>query len=309
VSRSALRAGALIVAAALAALLFWPEAPPKATGAWLTRAGLTPHFETIEGLRVRYVRGGAGSPVILVHGLASSIYTWRHVWSALAADHDVVALDLPGFGGSEQPRDLSAEVLPRVVRGLADRLGIRRAALVGHSLGGCVAVMLAAEEQDRITRLALLDPAGFNLAPADLPWLLRVAGSPAGRVLEVLPARRALVRLGLRQVFHDDSKLGPEDVEEYWAPLARPRALAATRSLLRSGAGVTAERFHSLAARVAAPTLLVWGRQDAWIPMTWAERFTRAIPSARLEILDACGHMPQEEQPETLAGLLREFLG
>jgi pimeloyl-ACP methyl ester carboxylesterase len=169
--------------------------------------------------------------------------------------------------------------------------------------------MLAAQEPDRVTRLALLAPAGFNLAPADRPWLLRLAGSPAGRVLEAMPARRALVRLGLRQVFHDDSKFGSDDVEEYWAPLARPGALASTRSLLRTGAGATAERFEALASRVAVPTLLVWGREDAWIPAASAERFTRAIPSARLTILDACGHMPQEEQPEILVGLLREFLG
>lgn len=293
----------------LALLAFWPEAPARPTGGWLAAAGLSPRFETIEGFRVRYVRAGSGPAVLLVHGLGSSIYTWRAVLPALALDHDVVALDLPGFGGSEQPPDLSGNAYPRVLRGLAERLGIRQVAVVGHSLGGAAAVMLAAEEPARVTRLALLAPAGFNLADADRPWLLRLATSPAGRLLEWLPTRRALVRLGLRQVFHDDARVGLEEVEEYWAPLARPGALASTRSLLGAGSAAMAERFPSLAARVVAPTLIVWGRQDAWIPVSFAERFTRAIPSARLTILDGCGHMPQEEQPERMAGLLRDFLG
>ena len=298
---------ALLVILLLAGLAFWPEAPTGATGGWLTQAGLAPRLELVEGVRVRYVRAGSGPPVLLIHGLASSIYTWSEVLPALSREHEVVALDLPGFGGSDQPADLSGQAYLGVVRQLLDRLQIARATIVGHSLGGAVAVMLAAEHPERVERLALLAPAGFNFAPSELPGLLRAASwPPVGALLERLPVRRALLRIGLRQVFFDAALVTEERVEEYWAPLARPGAVASLRALLASRAAL-ADRFPALAAQVRAPTLLVWGRQDAWIPVAQAARFLAAIRGSRAVILEACGHMPQEEHPEQVVRLLRDL--
>lgn len=299
-----LLAAALAVTLLLAGLVLWPEAPARRTGSWMAAAGLSPRFEVIEGLRVRYVRAGTGPPVVLIHGLASSLYTWKDVLPPLACDHEVVAVDLPGFGGSDQPAVLSAEAYPAVVRGLMDRLAIARATVVGHSLGGAVAVMLAAGNPERVERLALVAPAGFNLARSELPWLLRAAAwPPLGALLERIPARRALLRLGLTQVFFDDTLVTDERVEEYWAPLARPGAVRALRALIGSREGL-ALRFPALAKQVHASTLLIWGRQDAWIPVAQAEHFLAAIGGSRAVVLDACGHMPQEEHPEEVVRLL-----
>src|SRR6266704_6842883 len=111
---------------------FWPKA-----------AGLEPRFETLSGLRIRYVRAGDGPVVVLLHGFASSIFTWKDVLPGLARSRTVVALDFPGFGESEQPRDLDVGIYPGIVLGLMDRLGIVRATLVGNSMGGAVATVLA----------------------------------------------------------------------------------------------------------------------------------------------------------------------
>src|SRR5260370_9951610 len=113
------------------ALLLWPEAKAGPTGGWLKAAGLEARFETLSGLRVRYVRAGEGPAVVLLHGLASSIFTWKDVMPALARSRTVVALDFPGFGESEQPRDLEFGLYPEIVLGLMDRLGIARAPLCG----------------------------------------------------------------------------------------------------------------------------------------------------------------------------------
>jgi pimeloyl-ACP methyl ester carboxylesterase len=160
-----------------------------------------------------------------------------------------------------------------------------------------------------VSRLVLVDSAGFNLAAADRPVLVRLVGSGAGRALELLPLRRRAVALGLRQVFFDDALVTPERVDEYLAPLARPTALASIRSLLAGGEAELAAAFPGALARVRVPTLIVWGRDDAWIPASDAVRFAAAIPGARSALLERCGHVPQEERPAEVAGLLRAFLG
>ncbi len=273
----------------------------------MAEAGLEPRFETIEGLRIRYVRKGAGQPLVLLHGIASSIFTWRDVLPGLAADRDVVALDLPGFGGSDQPRDLDAAVYPRVVAGLAQKLRLKRFALVGHSLGGAVAVLLSAEHPALLERLALIDPAGFNLLPRDWPALLRAAAAtPAW--LDRFPLPAPVLRMGLKQVFHDPKLLTAERLAEYLAPLRRPGALASARSMMASAA-VTPAEFEALARRVSAPTLVLWGRNDRWIPLRYSERFAAALPRTRAVVLERCGHLPQEEKPVETLAVLREFLG
>lgn len=301
------RALLLVLALALLALALRPEAPAGAVGGWMAAAGLTPRFETVDGVRVRYVRAGSGPAVVLLHGFTSSIVTWRDVLPGMARRHDVLALDLPGFGGSDQPPDLSARLYPRLVLALMDRTGIVRASLVGNSMGGAVAIGVAAEAPERVDRLVLIDSAGFNLSPGDRPFMVRLAGSWGGALAERLPIRRALVRAALRQVFFDDAQVTPERVEEYVAPLLRPGTMASVRSLLASQ-GAEAAAFQRTIAGVRAPTLVLWGRQDAWIPLEHAGRFAAAIPGARTVVLEACGHMPQEERPGETLRLIEAFL-
>jgi pimeloyl-ACP methyl ester carboxylesterase len=269
----------------------------------MAAAGVTPRYETVDGLSLRYLRRGEGPPVVLLHGLASSIYTWKDVLPVLAAHHDVVAVDLPGFGGSAVPDGPSGEEAMRSVLGLMDRLGIPRASFVGNSLGGAVAISIAARAPERVDRLVLIDAAGYNFARADRPFVLRLAAGLPGALAEVLPLR-PLVTLSLRQVFHDDRLVTPDRVAEYVAPLRRPGATAAVRAMLRT---TDTMGFPGIVRSVRAPTLILWGRYDAWIPVRDAARFAADIPGARVALLQA-GHMPQEERPAETAALLEDFL-
>src|SRR5688572_24578083 len=175
-------------------------------GGWMAQAGIAPAFVDVDGVRVRYVRKGSGPAVVLIHGFASSIFTWKDVLPSLARSHDVVAIDLPGFGGSDIPRPLSGATYPSVAFAVMDRLGIDRAAIVGNSLGGSVAVAMAAERPERVTALVLIDSAGFNFGAGDRPLLLRLIAAPGvGQMLDKLPVRRRLVAAGLEQVFFDDT--------------------------------------------------------------------------------------------------------
>jgi pimeloyl-ACP methyl ester carboxylesterase len=300
-------AAGLLLLAAVAAAVFIArgEAPPRPPGEWWQRAGVEPRYEDLSGLRVRYVRRGRGPSLILLHGLGASIFTWADVIPVLARDHDVVAVDLPGFGGSDIPADLSSSVYPGTVLGLMDRLGISRATLVGNSLGGAVAIVLAARHPERVRRLVLIDSAGYNFEPSRRPLILRLIGTaPVSAALDALPIRRRVVRTALRQVFHDPARVTPERVEEYLAPLARPGTTEALRSLL---APQSSFGLPGLVREVRVPTLIVWGRNDRWIPVADADRFAAAIPGARKVVLEECGHVPQEERPAEVVHLLEEF--
>jgi pimeloyl-ACP methyl ester carboxylesterase len=303
--------GGLAVLLALGLALFvaaWArERPFGPTGQWLVAAGLEPRFETIAGRRVRFVRRGSGPAIVLLHGFASSIYTWKDVLPVLARDHDVVALDLPGFGQSDCPPDLSFDEYPGIVAGLLDRLGLARATVVGNSMGGAVAAVMAAVRPDRVERLVLVDAAGFNLEEKQRPWPIRVLGSPPiAAVLDHLPLRRLLVAASLEQVFFDDALVTDERIDEYLEPMLRPPTPRALRSLLASRAG-DPKAVQKLLPEVTAPALIIWGREDLWIPVRDADRFAAALHGSRVAVLDRCGHMPQEERPEEVARLIREF--
>ena len=183
--KRAARSGLAVLVLLGVGLLLWPEARPGPTGGWIAAAGLQERFATVDGLRVRYVEQGSGPAVVLLHGFASSIYTWKDVLPALARTGRVVALDFPGFGGSDRPPDLSFDMFPGVVLGLLDQLGIREAALVGNSMGGAVAVVIAARQPQRVSRLVLIDAAGYNTGPGQRPWIIDLASSrAAGTVLD-----------------------------------------------------------------------------------------------------------------------------
>ena len=304
--RRTLLVGLLLVALGLAAAT-WYDRPPVTPGSWLAGAGLEARYETLGRQRVRFVRAGAGSAVVLIHGFASSIYTWKDVIPALAARHDTIALDLPGFGESDRPADLSLEDLPRAVIGLMDRLGIERAALVGNSMGGGAAAIVAATAPGRVSRLVLIDAAGFNMEPQGLPGIVRVTTSWAASVLGLLPAKRLVVESALRQVFHDDSLVTKERVSEYLAPTQRPGSFEALRSFGAS-LGDHPEAVAAALPAISVPTLVIWGDDDRWIPLADADRFVAAIKGARKVVVPACGHTPQEEKPAEVARLLLEFL-
>ena len=297
---------AAVAAAVLGALAFYDRSAPD-PAPWMARLGLESRYETVAGRRVRYVRTGSGPAVVLVHGFGSSLATWKDVVPALARDHDVVALDLPGFGLSDQPTDLAVEDFPRAIVGLMDRLGIERAALVGNSLGGGACALVAGSRSERVTALVLVDAAGFNLAPAQRPALLRWTMGPAGSVLARLPGKRLVVETALRQVFHDPRLVTAERVAEYLQGARREGTFVSIRSL---GASLRdrATLVQDVLPRVVAPTLVVWGADDRWIPPAHADRFVAAVAGARKAVIPDCGHVPQEERPEELLALVRTFL-
>lgn len=232
-------------------------------------------------------------PILLLHGLGGSLQTWD-AWSGpLSAKHRVIALDLPGAGLSppDPTGDYRDERSLQLILALLDRLGIQRVSIVGHSVGGRIAWTLAAHHADRVDRLVLVAPDGFA-SPGfeygrrpEVPALM-------GLMVHVLP--KPLLRMNLAPAYADPAALTDALTTRYHDLLLAPGAREAM--LARMQQTVLQDPVPQL-RRIRAPTLLLWGDQDAMIPVANADDYLRAMPDARLVALPGVGHVPQEEAP------------
>ena len=207
---------------------------------------LVPRFVTVDSTRLQVIEAGRGPTVVLIHGLAASVYSWRYTMPALVqAGFHVVAFDNRGFGSSDKPaHGYSNADYVGLLLGLMDSLGVSDAVLVGHSMGGSIAAEAALAHPERVTGLVLVDPAGFGVR---WPFMLRVARWPiVGSLFDRFRGRSATARI-LRMLYADPSRVTDQDVEQYYAPLADPGAGRALRGVLRHvpvRRAPTADRFH-----------------------------------------------------------------
>jgi pimeloyl-ACP methyl ester carboxylesterase len=265
---------------------------------------LVARYVTIDGSKIRYIDTGRGPVVVLIHGLAASIYSWRHTVGPVAqAGFRVIAFDNRGFGFSDKPSaGYSNEAYVGVLYGLLDSLGITEATLVGHSMGGAIAAQAALEQPDRVRGLVLVDAAGWGVR---WPFMLRVAHWPiVGAVFDHLRGRAATAGI-LKALYGVPSRVGVEDVDQYYAPIAEPGFGRALRGVLG------AFRFDALRDRLgqlAAPTLVMWGTRDRLIPVTVGEAMVARLPRGVLVRFPDAGHALPEESPEAFNRALIGFL-
>lgn len=259
---------------------------------------------TVNSLTVHLVEAGSGPAVLLVHGGQAWAYTWRHQLEPLAgAGYWVIAPDLPGSGYSDltghQP---SIEGLSGFLGDLLDMLGIEQAAFVANSAGGLPVLDFAIRHPERVTALVLASTCGV---PHTEPILWRLLRWPLLGEAMGLFVTAWMVRDNLRQMVYENDLVNDEMVTAYLDPLRRPGAWRANLKLERNWRPGWVE---ANLERITAPTLVVWGQDDPWHPVTMAREFDRRIQDARVEILPACGHLPHEEQPDDFNRLVLEFL-
>jgi pimeloyl-ACP methyl ester carboxylesterase len=251
------------------------------------------------------------APLVLIHGLSSSLHTWSAWARALKERRRVISFDLPGFGltgpnsGSYPPDRYSTEADARFVLDLLDVLNVRRAVLVGHSLGGEVAWRVASMAPDRVAGLVLVDASGPPFTPMAVPLAFALARLPVvSRIGEwVLP--RMLVEQGLASLYGNPARVTAEQVDRSFELALREgnrRALSLRLQQLRLGEG------DEGIAALRLPTLILWGGLDHLIPPAVAEVFHRGIPGSRLVTFDDLGHMPQEEDPARSVAPVKAFL-
>jgi pimeloyl-ACP methyl ester carboxylesterase len=268
---------------------------------------------TIHDRSVAYVGGGKGPVLLLIHGMAGSSENWRGVLEPLADRHMVIAPDLPGHGGSAGgPGDYSLGSLATGLRDLLLALGHERATLVGHSLGGGIAMQFVYQFPEMVERLVLVSSGG--LGPEVSP-VLRAAALPGADLFIGATAsvgRRVGGAIG-RGLGTIGMQPGPDlaEVARGYASLAEPRRRKAFLATLRSVVGTEGQRVSAsdrLYLAESIPVLIVWGAGDQIIPVRHGEDAHRALAGSRLEIFEGAGHLPQLEQPGHFISVLERFL-
>ncbi len=266
----------------------------------------------VGGFRLHAIEAGKGPTVLLLHGFGVSSEEWRPSVEFLAANgYRAIAVDALGFGQSDKPADgpYSLELSANLYAELLDQLEIKRAAVVGHSMGGKFALAMALLHPKRVARLLIADSDGFM----DIPLFMRKGGSLPwlGEAVLRLTSTRTVIKAQLRAAFHDpDTFVTPELIEHGLTIMNNPenrRALLAfSRHYENNDLGLTGLRARLGELRI--PTVIVWGEQDRVFPVKCGFTARDEIPGAHLVVVPRCGHFPQIEAYRAFHGLLLGYL-
>jgi len=266
----------------------------------------SPQSIEVDGLKVHYKETGPqdAPALLLLHGFGSSLQAWDDWSLKLEQKYRVIRLDLPGFGltGASPANDYSEEKDLAILTHFADKLGLEKFSVVGHSMGGKMAWSLAASQPERVQALVLMAPDGFpetkdiGTKPYAVPAIM-------GLIKYVLP--KYLVRKSIEPAFAEADALNDALVNRYYNMLRAPGVRGAI--LERSNQTIYSDPVPRLKA-IKAPTLLIWGEQDQMIPSSNAQSYASVLLNSTTVLVPQLGHLLQEEQPEKGLAVVMEFL-
>ncbi|HKD73977.1 MAG TPA: alpha/beta fold hydrolase [Ktedonobacterales bacterium] len=276
--------------------------------------GLERRYATVCNFQMSYIAGGKGEPVVLLHGLGADNSTWRKVLPELAEHFTVYAIDMFGCGQSDKPViEYTVEAMAHYVRLFMDAVGIEQAHIIGHSLGGGIAMQTLYFSPERVRRVVLADTGGLG---RDVHWLLRMTTLPgAHSVIGMLTDPRSrLLELLAKMEEYEVRRLNAEFESEIPMTLGRLRDPATRRSFLRmiravgGLGGQTVSALARLPERADRQFLLIWGERDRIIPASHGRIATTLLPNAHLAVIPDCFHQPQIEYPRRFLQLALDFL-
>ena len=259
----------------------------------------------INGSLVHYRVEGEGDPLLLIHGAFSSLHTFDKWVKLLSDDHQIIRLDLPGFGLSDSMtgHDYSIKAFVDFLVKFLDQLGIDQCHVAGSSLGGWLAWEMALRKSARINKLVLISSAGF-LEDHTIPLPFKMARTPVlGKVMKYA-ITKSVLRKFLNEVFVDQKQVTDALVDRYYDLINRAGNPEAFLSMAN---GKYQNRTNKL-KNIKASTLIMWGEEDAWLPVESGYWFQVCIPDSKLIIYEGVGHIPMEEAPGVTASDLRKFL-
>lgn len=270
-------------------------------------------YVELHGERVAYREAGSGEAVVLIHGMAGSSDTWQAVMPQLARRYRVIAPDLLGHGKSAKPRtDYSLGAFAAGLRDLLDERGISQATIVGHSLGGGVAMQFMYQHPAYCRRLILVSSGGLG---PDVGWILRLLAAPGAEFVLPVIAPNVVLGIGDRvRSLLSTAGLESARVEQFWTAYCSLSEAPARAAFLRTLRSVVDYRGQSVSAlsrlrlRTEIPTLVIWGDSDRIIPVDHGYGVQAARPGSRLEVLAGIGHFPHVEAPSDFATAVEEFI-
>jgi len=263
-----------------------------------SRAGL--HYEIC----------GSGAPIVALHGLGGSLYTWRNLKGSFP-NHQLFLIDLKGAGDSAKPHDKRYSVKDQadLIYEFILEHDLKDLTLMGNSYGGAVslvvAIRLCKEEPRRFASLILIDSGGYN---RDLPSHLKILKTPLIGWLAVhVLSPKAAAKKVLKDSYYIDSKITKEQIAEYARPIAAPGGRYALLQTAKQAIPKNIDEITSQYKNISVPTLIIWGLDDEVIPVKIGLMLHEAIPRSRLELINDCGHVPQEEQPDETMRYISAF--
>ncbi|HBG05497.1 MAG: hydrolase [Geobacteraceae bacterium GWC2_58_44] len=266
-----------------------------------------------ETLRYR-IYGSGPKTLVLIHGLAARSETWTDLVPLFPSDrYTVYLLDLLGSGESSKPKvaDYSIRGHSRRLLRFLEKGSLSDVTLVGHSLGGAVVLLAAVEamlgeKSDMLTSMIIMAGPGYLQR---LPLMADIFRQPlAGKLFIALYAPDAWVKMGLRMAYHDPRLVDREHIARY-APCYRDKeAKRALVETCRTLIPPDQEEISACYGKLILPVLLLWGRHDKIVPLSQGKRLEAAIRGARLEVIEDCGHNPQEEKPEAALAIIDRFV-
>jgi len=264
-------------------------------------------FIDLGGKKTHYIERGEGEPVILLHGFFYDTFLWADNIEALAKRFKVYAIDLWGMGYStREPLDYGYDLYAEQLGAFMDAMGIRRASLVGQSMGAGTAIRYCVDHRERVDKLLLVSAAGMR---NPLPLMAKFFNLPVIGEFFLGLKTDAFRRTALKDVFvHDQTRV----TDEYFERVTRNQKIAGSTEaglrIQRNNFFDTLEPQIRRLADMNVPTLLAWGRQDKAIPLSRGEAMHALLPGSRLEVLEPAGHVSNFEQAERFNALALDFL-
>ena len=275
-------------------------------------ANSSSQFMSILGMQVHYRDQGVQSdsvPLILLHGMSSSLNTWDSVVFYLANHRRVISLDLPGFGltGPSPENMYNFDYYNKFIDSFTRRLQLAKFTLVGNSMGGSIAWNYALFNPAVVDKLVLIDAVGYPKRGESGSLGFKIASTPVINNILLFATPKALVRKSLETIYFDQSRVTDAQVERFHDMAIREGNRAAALLIFKGSFGTS--KFKGKIKEIKTPTLVLWGEKDNLISVENAYQFNQDIKGSKLEVYPNVGHVPMEEVPERVAKSILDFIG
>lgn len=265
---------------------------------------------TVEGINIAHIERGNGDPLVLSHGSPTSSFLWRNMMDALSEHGRIIALDLPGFGYSDPPKDGDYTIAnyARILESFLEALSVEEATILCHDYGGPIALAYALHHPEKVQRLVILNTfLHTDLPPWPLSW--RIAQTwPLGEAIMWL-AGGSIVRSSLEAGVADKSRITDDIYHRYYMPEGTPDKLNASMlGTLRADYEEDVAFIESNPHTINKPTLVLWGEKDAFFPIRLGEWIHRDIAGSQMVKIPDAGHFVPEDRPHEAARIIGEFL-
>lgn len=261
-------------------------------------------FMALNGIKIHYRDEGAGTPIVLIHGTGASLHTWEDWTKDLIEDYRVIRLDLPAYGltGQDPQKRYSSKDYVDLLDAFLTKLKVEKFHLAGNSLGGLISWLYASYHPEKVDKLVLLDPSGFPFKST--PMVIKMAKTPVLNYFIRYVTPRSFIEKNIKEVYYDHTLIKASTIDRYH-DLIR---FEGNREAFIDRAYIEREDYRDRLSLIKATTLILWGENDAWIPVSDAPKFKAAIDNAQVVIMPKTGHVPMEERPKESLAIVAAFL-